>query len=45
MFKKRSKASLTDAGRVTVAGKEIGTGERIPADAEVFGWQAIEGRD
>ena len=33
---RREADQLTDAGRVTVAGKEIGTGERIPADAEVF---------
>ena len=28
---RREADQLTDAGRVTVAGKEIGTGERIPA--------------
>ena len=33
---RREADQLTDAGRVTVAGKEIGTGERISADAEVF---------
>ena len=33
---RREADQLTDAGRVTVAGKEIGTGERIPADVEVF---------
>ena len=43
---RREADQLTDAGRVTVAGKEIGTGERIPADAEdFFGWQTGEGRD
>ena len=33
---RREADQLTDAGRVTVDGKVIGTGERIPADAEVF---------
>ena len=33
---RREADQLTDAGRVTDAGKDIGTGERIPADAEVF---------
>ena len=33
---RRDADRLTEAGRVTVNGKKIGTGERIPVDAVIF---------
>ena len=44
---RRDADRLTEAGRVTVNGKKIGTGERIPVDAVVWTanlWKRKNGR-